>query len=426
MAIDSRYDVKHPQYWDAQALHSELERIFDICHGCRLCFNLCPSFPALFNFVDQRNLDAPQQAPPGEFDQMARQVVDLCYQCKLCYNKCPYTPPHEFMLDFPQLMLRAKAQKQRQQGMTLGDRVLGSPDLLGQWGSALAPLSNAANRFLPARVILEKTIGIHRDRNLPEFHKETFARWFSRRPKKPGSNGRVALFYTCSVNYNDPDVGKACVAVLEHNGIEVICPEQECCGMPYLDSGNIGEAAKRAERNARRLAEYVRSGYDIVSPGPSCSLMLKAEAPHIVQNPEAELVAAHTFDLCQYLMQLHGQKKLNTSFTWRPGKIAYHLPCHLKHQNIGLKSRDLLRLIPGAEVELIDRCSAMDGTWGMKTQYFQLSQQVAQKLYKGIERSEPQLVVSDCSLAGLQIIYGTKRPVLHPVEVLARAYGLAV
>ncbi|MFN3476262.1 MAG: heterodisulfide reductase-related iron-sulfur binding cluster, partial [Candidatus Methylomirabilales bacterium] len=236
--------------------------------------------------------------------------------------------------------------------------------------------------------------------------------------------GKVILFYTCFVNYNAPEIGKAAVAVLERNGIGVLCPEQRCCGMPFLDGGDIASASANARFNVEQLSPLVREGSPVIVPGPTCSYVLKQEYPLLVEGEEARALAARTYDLCEYLMRLKEEGQLDTSFVKPMGRIAYHLPCHLKAQNIGYKSLDLLKLIPGTTVDLIEGCSGIDGTWGLKREYFNLSFQVADRLLKGIREARPDLVVSDCPLAGLQIEQGTERKPLHPIQVLKEAYGL--
>lgn len=414
-------DVRSPDFWSREALDKEFYRIYDICHGCRLCFRLCPSFDFLFEAIDAKE-EEPSNLDRADF----KRVVDLCYQCKLCYNKCPYTPPHRWEIDFPRMILRAKAIDTRKRPFRIQDRVLGRTDQMGTLGSLTAPIANRANQMGLTRSLLQATIGIHKERNLPRYHSKTFASWFKKRGASPSQGGRnkAVLFYTCFVNYNDPKVGKATVAVLEKSGVEVQVPPQRCCGMPYLDGGDIGRAMANARYNVKSLYEYAEQGYSIVVPGPTCSYTIKQEYPFLLGSDEARGVAESTFDLCEYLMKLRREDQLNTDFQSSPGKIAYHLPCHLKAQNIGFKSMDLLRLIPDTQVELVDKCSGVDGTWGMKKEYFQLSLQVAEPLLKGIREAEAGAVVSDCPLAAMQIEQGIAVTPQHPVEILAAAYGI--
>lgn len=415
------YDPNSEAYWDETALDQEMRRIFDICHGCRLCFNLCPSFPKLFKFVDAHGDEEVEGLTRAEI----REVLDLCFDCKLCYPKCPYVPPHEFMLDFPRLMLRAKAVYARRDGIPWKSKIIGNPDLVGTLGSTTALLFNRFNRNKAGRVVMEATAGIHRDWPLPVYQSQRFSKWFAGRQPKPGvgANGKVIFFTTCMVEYSDVETGIAAVQVLEHNGVEVIEGYETCCGMPFLDVGDVDATLRNAQRNIERLAPAVREGYAIVSPGPTCSCTLKQEYPVLVDSEDARLVAENTYDLCEYLMMLHAEGKLNTDFGQAPGKIGYHLPCHLKVQNIGYKSRDLLRLT-GARVQVVDRCSAVDGTWGMTAEHHDLSLKWAGKLIKGLEKAKADVTASDCPLAALRILEGTGQQAVHPVIVVRDAYGL--
>ena len=417
-------DIRSPEFWKLDQVDRELRRVYDICGGCRRCLPLCPSFKVMFDRLDADPVD-------GDIDKMpaadVKEVVDLCYQCKLCYNHCPYTPPHRWQVDFPRLMLRARAAEARQKGVTLQDRFLGNTELVGRLGSATAPLSNWMSELSVHRAFMQSVVGIHKDRKLPPFHRETFSKWFDqRRPATtPRTAGRVALFATCSVEFNDPDTGKATVAVLEKNGVDVSLPAQRCCGMPYLDGGAVKEAKQLITDNVKTLAAAVREGREIVVPGPTCSYMLKQEYPWLDGSEDATLVAANTRDLFEYLAGLHAQGKLDTRFPQAPAKIAYHLPCHLKAQNMGTRSADVLRLT-GAQVDTIERCSAVDGTWGLKKEYFQLSMKIAEPLFKDVEAARPDRVATDCPLAALQINQGTGRTAAHPVRILADAYGLSL
>lgn len=408
-------------YWDEGGYEAEARRVFEICHGCRLCVTICPAFPALMDITD---------GVDGEVEKVSAtdwsNVVDLCYQCKLCYVRCPYTPPHEWQVDFPSLMMRAKALRVRRHGMKFQDRFLGNTDLLGRLGGLTAPISNWTNSLPPVRFLLERTLGIHRRRVLPRFHRQSFAAWFRKRkerlvPASESEGRRVALFYTCYVNYNDPEVGKACVEVLEHNDVAVSCPEQGCCGMPFLDGGDVSAATERARYNVRSLLQAVEEGYDIVVPGPTCSYTLKQEYPRLV-GPEAEPVASRTYDICEYLMGLHDEGALRTEFVNEPGKIVYHLPCHLKAQNIGYKSRDLMKLMPGSSVQVVDRCSAHDGTWAVKKEYFDLSLKVGRRLFQDVQEAQPAMAATDCPLAQAQIEQATGVRPVHPIQVLQAAY----
>jgi len=356
-----------------------------------------------------------------------RRIVDLCWQCKLCFNHCPYTPPHRFDIDFPRLMLRAKAARVRKEGVSRQDAWLGNVDKVGALGSATAPLSNWANRFPPHRALMEAVIGIDRRRNLPRFQHKTFARWFRERPARRPESGKrpVALFHTCVVNYNEPQVGRDAVAVLEKNGCSVSSPDQVCCGMPYLDGGDLDAATRNARRNVAALRPLVEQGAEVVVPQPTCSYVLKKEYPMLVPGPETDAVAARTRDLFEYLAGRQREGTLATDFPGpRPGKVAYQMPCHLRAQNMGYKTRDVLQLIPDTRVTVVEKCTAMDGTWAMKKEFYPISLQFAGKAAAEMERAEPDTFATDCSMAALQIeqVRGVKPA--HPATLLREAYGL--
>ncbi len=424
----SMYDIHDEKYWDEGDLYKEMERVYDVCHTCRMCFSYCPSFPALFDAID-----AHEEAGRGETDALTHEemdkVVDYCWQCKLCYVKCPYTPPHKFMIDFPRLMLRATAIRARKNGITLQDKVLGDPDGAAKRSTGMfAGLVNWANKQKPIRIALEKTIGIHRDRVLPLFAKQTFETWFEKRQKSrkgtPGSTRKVVIFETCSVNYNYPSVGRAAVQVLEHNGVEVLRPPQVCCGMPAMDGGDIERAIENAKKNLNALLPYVKEGTPIVVCSPTCGYVLKQDWPDLLDNDDARLVAENTFDIGEYLAKMKKAGELDTNFKETQGKLAYHIPCHLRAQNIGQPFTPIMKGIPDTSVEPIEQCSAFDGTWGMKKEYYQMSRDCAGKLCRQMADSKADRFVSDCMMAGLNVVEELGKAPVHPVEVLRDAYGL--
>jgi glycerol-3-phosphate dehydrogenase subunit C len=423
-------DIRSPEFWDLRAVDKELRRVYDICGGCRRCLPLCPSFKVLFDRMDVEAVD-------GDVDKLPaadiKEVVDLCYQCKLCFNHCPYTPPHRWEVDFPRLMLRARAARVRQSGVSLQDRMLGNADLVGKLGTLAAPLSNWVNELAVHRAFMQAIAGIHKQRNLPKFARPTFSSWFKGR-RAPGAAAKalaaggasparkVALFATCSVEYYETPTGRAAVNVLEKNRVDVSLPPQRCCGMPYLDGGAVDEAKALIRDNVASLAAAVREGREIVVPGPTCSYMLKQEYPWLDGSADAKLVDANTRDIFEYLAKLHAAGELDTNFTKPVGAVTYHVPCHLRAQNIGHKSADVLRAIPGASVDVVEKCSAVDGTWGFKKEYYELSMKLAKPLFDAVATGAP-VAATDCPLAALQIEQGTGKKPKHPVEVLAAAYG---
>jgi len=412
---------------DSTQLEKETLRIYEVCDGCRRCFNLCPSFNTLLDRIDVCESDVAKLTPADH-----HQVVDECYYCKLCFNHCPYTPPHHYEIDFPHLMIAWKKRLAAERGVRWRDRLLIMTDVIGRLGSATALLTN---RLLGSRVVrrvLERVMGIHRDRQLLHFSQETFPRWFGRRTKTAIADPpirKVALFASCLVNFQATDVGKATVQVLEKNGVQVVVPEQRCCGMPSFDIGDIQAIQQAARSNVASLYPLVAEGYDVVVPTASCSLMLKREYPELSRDEKTKRVAERTFDICEYLMAMKKTGQLATDFTQKPGRVAYQIPCHLRDQNIGFKSRELMECA-GAQVEVIEQCSGHDGAWSAKTEFFQLSMKIAGKAMRAIEHTPADLVASDCPLAGLQLdqagasAYVGGRSTLHPIQIVRDAYGL--
>ena len=418
------YDLRDPKFFDEADLDKELRRVFDVCHTCRMCFSYCPSFPSLFDAIDRH-----EERGEGEVDALTAEeiapVVDLCWQCKLCYVKCPYTPPHKFMVDFPRLLMRAKIVKTRKHGLALREKFLGNPDFLGRMSTGvMSGLANWANRRPLLRRGLEKFLGIHRKRVLPRFARTRFSRWFAQHRNGHGATDKVALFPTCSVEYNWPQIGVAAVQVLEHNGKQVVQPDVVCCGLPSLDGGDVASAAKNIEANVKVLAPLARAGLPVVVLAPSCGLMMKTEWPQIVPTDDCRAVAAATMDVGEYLAKEKAAGRLNQQFTQPQGTIAYHVPCHLRAQNIGQPFRAILGAVPGTKIEAIEQCSAFDGTWGMKTEYYETSRKCAGKLCNAINEAHADRLISDCMLAGLNVLEETGKSPSHPIEALRDAYGL--
>ncbi|MCH7554115.1 MAG: anaerobic glycerol-3-phosphate dehydrogenase subunit C [Chloroflexi bacterium] len=424
MPANNKLAIDTKEFWDEEALLKEERRQLDVCHGCRLCWNFCPAFPTLFDITD---------GVDGAMDKLSRQdlrpVEVQCYQCKLCYIRCPYTEPHHYDLDVPRLFLRANLVNKKKSGVSWQDRILGDTDLLGKVGGLTAPMANMGNNVKPLRFVMEKVMGVHRDASLPKFHSQNFAAWFKKHEadlnaKVSADARKVALFYTCTVNYNDPPVGQACVEVLTHNNVRVIAPKQQCCGMPFLDGGALDSAMNKVRANLATLSETVRDGYDIVVPGPTCSYMLKQEYPQLAPGEDSKLVSEHTFDVSEYLWKLKEGGSLKTEFPITIGKVAYHAPCHLRAQFVGTKGVGLMQLIPGTEVEQVDRCSHHDGTWGVKKNSHLVSLKYGKRLFEDMQDAEADIFVTDCPLASMQIEHATERRPVHPMQVLKTAYGI--
>lgn len=426
------FDPNDPRFWDPADLEAELRRVFEICHGCRMCVGYCPSFPFLFDRIDENHEKHGKAHSASTLDATDfTKVTDLCFQCKLCYVKCPYTPDDpesSWMVDFPRLLWREKTVRTRREGGTsLQEKILGEPGLLGALNAGpLAPLANfvAANTLV--RRAMDRVAGISEHFPLPTYAHETFPRWFARHraSQTAGTNGTVAFFSTCLVDYNRPGIGIAAVAVLEHAGIRVEHPAQTCCGMPNMDTGDLERVREKARHNVASLAAAVRRGATVVAPGPSCTMTLKREYPEILGSPDARLVAANTMDLMEYLWKLWRDAKLPRNFQHSLGTVAYHAACHLRAQKIAYPAKLLLEKVPDTEVTLVEQCSAVDGTWGMKSEYYQLGVKYAQKLTRAIGQAEARHVASDCPLAAQRIAKENHTTVAHPIELLARAYGL--
>ncbi|MEY4230663.1 MAG: hypothetical protein RLZZ362_1512 [Actinomycetota bacterium] len=427
------YDPKHPKYLDEADVRDELTRVYDLCHGCRLCFKFCTSFPTLFEFIDRHDDQDAGRLTPAQQDQ----VIDECFQCKLCYINCPYIPElHEWKLDFPRLMLRADAMRHETKQISARDRltteVMGRTDLMGKIATTTAPLANkvvAAPAGSLVRKAVEKVTGVSSVRLLPPYARVRFSTWFNRRPKLriTKRQGRVAVFPTCLVEYQQPAIGQDLVKVYERNGIECTLAEGAgCCGAPFLHSGDLDQFTSIAEKNVRALAAAVRKGQDIVVPQPTCGYVLKKDYVDYVGNDDARLVAAHTFDSSEYLMKVHKGEgtTLDTDFNGQvPGTVTYHTPCHLKAQNIGLKSRDLIKLT-GAKVKLVQQCSGIDGMWGLRAENTDISIPIARKLGDEIRKAAGDVVAGDCNLANTAIAEQTGDMPLHPLQLIARAYGI--
>ena len=424
---------QEPQFFDAGALEKELERVFDICHGCRRCFNLCNAFPTLFDLIDE--------SKTGELDSVEKsaygQVVDHCYLCDMCYmTKCPYVPPHPWNVDFPHLMLRAKAVK-NQSGRSWRDRILSSTDMVGNLAGipVVAEVVNAVNRNSAGRKVLDAVLGVHPKAPVPPFRSNTLRKQFAKRSRPSitaqpagATRGKVALFATCYGNRNEPEIGLDLVSVFEHNGIEVALVEQEnCCGMPKLELGDLQAVADLKAKNIPPLLAMIDGGYDIVAPIPSCVLMFKQELPLMFPDePDVLKVKQYVFDPFEYLALRHKSGLMRTDFTRPLGKVAYHVACHLRVQNIGLKTRDILQLIPGTTVEPIERCSGHNGTYGVKREYRDTSMKIGNPVFQRVQASGADFYASDCPMAGHQIESGleTGVPPTHPLTLLRMAYGL--
>ena len=428
---------KSPEYRDERKIVAEMERIFDICHGCRRCVSLCNTFPSLFDLIDA--------GPSGELDGVPKEklwdVVDQCYLCDLCYMvKCPYVPPHPWNVDFPHLMLRAKAYQFSEGRMKhpVRDRLLSSTDRNGKLATipVVVQAVNAAAKVKPLRVLGEKVAGVHRDAWVPQFAPRKFrpnAAPSRAHAVKDGaqSPGRVAVFSTCYVNYNEPGIGHDLLRILDHNEIPYVLVEGEaCCGMPKLEQGDLESVERLKERNIAPLARLAREGCAILTPVPSCTLMFKQELPLLFpHDEEVKAVRDAMFDPFEYLMARRRDGLLRTDFPRPLGKVAYHVPCHSRVQKIGHKTREALEQVPGTEVTTIERCSGHAGTWGVKKEFHEAALRIGRPVFRQVAEAAPDFFASDCQLAAHHIEEGLgadkgKARLHHPITLLRMAYGL--
>ncbi|MEK6244501.1 MAG: heterodisulfide reductase-related iron-sulfur binding cluster [Pseudomonadota bacterium] len=433
--------TRHPLDWKSEAFYdegtafSELERVFDICHGCRRCVNLCTAFPTLFDLVDASST--------LEVDGVAKQdywkVVDQCYLCDTCYmTKCPYVPPHPWNVDFPHLMLRAKAIKFKKGAVNLRDKLLSSTDAMGKLATipVVVRMVNAVNKNGFSRKLLDQTLGVHKDRDLPEYASRKFrsnALESKEYEIKDGKNtpGKVAIFSTCYVNYNEPGMGHDLLAVLAHNEIPYVLVEKEaCCGMPKLELGDLEAVSSLKQKNIPAMAKLARQGYAILTPIPSCTLMFKQELPLMfAEDADVKAVQEAMFDPFEYFVLRKRDGLLKTDFKEKLGKISYHIPCHSRVQNVGQKTREMLAAIPGTAVTTVERCAGHDGTWGVKKEYFENSMKIGRPVFRQLAAAEPDWISSDCPIAARHIVQGirqekTPAAKAHPLTLLRKAYGI--
>ena len=427
-------DWQNEAFYDEGALEKELGRIFDICHGCRRCVNLCTAFPTLFDLIDGSSTLEVDGVAKADY----RKVVDQCYLCDMCYmTKCPYVPPHPWNVDFPHVMLRAKAVKFKKGQVGFRDKLLTSTDALGKLAAipVIAQTVNAVNKNGAARGAMQSMLGVHKDRELPPYAPKKFrsgARRSEAFAPKDGANtpGKVAIFSTCYVNYNEPGMGHDLLAVLAHNEIPYRLVEQEaCCGMPKLELGDLESVARLKAINIPPLAKLAREGYAILTPIPSCTLMFKQEIPLLFPHePDVKAVQDAMFDPFEYFILRNRDGLLKKDFTQPLGKVSYHIPCHSRVQNIGQKTRELLEMIPGTQVTTIERCAGHDGTWGVKTEYFDNSMKIGRPVFRLMVEAAPDRISSDCPIAGRHIRQGmgTQAPEAkkaHPLTLLRKAYA---
>jgi glycerol-3-phosphate dehydrogenase subunit C len=430
-------DWRAPEFYDEAALHQEQERIFNICHGCRRCVSLCGAFPTLFDLIDN--------SATMEIDGVAKadyaKVVDQCYLCDLCYmTKCPYVPPHPWNVDFPHVMLRAKAVRFRKGDFTLRDRLLTSTDAVGKLATipVVVQAVNAANASPPVRKVMEKVLGVAADAWLPPYAERRFRSaapaslsW----PVRDGARtpGKVAVFATCYINYNEPGIGYDLRKILDHIRVPyALVASEACCGMPKLELGDLARVEALKEVNIPALVPLAKSGYAILTAVPSCTLMFKQELPLLFpDDADVRAVAEAMFDPFEYIVARERDGLLDRTFARALGKVSYHIPCHLRVQNMGQKTRETLEWIPDTSVNTVERCSGHDGTWGVKREFFDDAMKIGKPVFRRMEEFEPDYISSDCPIAarrieeGIAQAGGERSPrKAHPLTLLRMAYGI--
>ena len=426
-------DWKNPDYFNEESLNKELERVFDICHGCRRCVSLCQSFPVLFDLVDESDTMEVDGVKKEDYTK----VVDQCYMCDLCYMaKCPYVPPHEWNVDFPHLMLRAKAIKYKKGNIKIRDKVLTSTDNVGKFAGIpiVAPTINAINKFKPARKGLELVAGIHSKAWLPKFESNNLRKRLKNHENEitaepvGKTKGKIALFATCYMNKNEPGPGEDFFKVFEHNNIAVKLTEKEnCCAIPKLELGNLDAVEEAKNINIPILAKLVDEGWDLTALIPSCVIMFKQELPLMFPNDRDVIKVKNAFfDPFEYLMIRNRGDKFLTDFKTSLGKVSYHAACHQRVQNIGPKTKEILSLIPNTEVESIERCSGHDGTYAVKKECHEYSMKIVRPIVRKINEAKPDHYGSDCAMAGHHIGHAldNKTEPEHPITLLRKAYQI--
>jgi glycerol-3-phosphate dehydrogenase subunit C len=420
------------KFYDKQDLHKELERVYDICHGCRRCVSLCNSFPTLFDLVDESETLEVDGVAVADYQK----VVDQCYLCDLCYlTKCPYVPPHEWNLDFPHLMLRAKIVNFEDGNSKFRDRLITSTDMIGKAATlpVINNIVNAVKENKTARGALEKTLEIHQEAWLPAYTRPTLRTSLSaeiqaEKTEDSSDNGKVLLFTTCYCNFNEPDIGDSLYKVLKHNKVKVsLLAREHCCGMPKLELGDLKAVEMLMQRNIPELYKKALEGWSILAAVPSCVLMFKQELPLLYPDDERVQVVARAFnDPFEYLHKLHKAGKLDTNFKNSLGNVTYHVACHQRVQNIGPKTRQILELVPGTTVKNIERCSGHDGTYAVKKESRAFANKIAAPIVKQIKQQSPDHFGSDCPVAGrhIETNLATDQVHEHPLQLLCKAYGI--
>ncbi len=395
----------------------EEEAPVEACTKCTACNTVCPVARTTEIFRGPKFLGPESERFRSPLEPTVTAGLDLCSGCKLCEVTCPS------QVSIQSYIRRAQNKGAREHGRTLRDWILGHTRLLSAFGSWTAPLANLGNRNPLVRLLMERFIGIHRKRPLPRYQFLTFERWFRRRPSLAPAKRTVAYFYGCWVNYNDRRLGELAVKVLERNGIRVVVPKQQCCGIPAVVNADMDTARRYGTENVKRFTP-IAAEMDIVASSTSCGLMLKHDYAHLLDIPGAEPVGARVYDICEYLLMLHEAGELDLAFEPLPMRLLYHAPCHLKSHGIGYPAMRLLGLIPQVQLEEVDEgCCGISGTFGVKVEKYDLSMQIGSRLFAAVQAAGSDAVLADCETCRMQVEHGAGAKSQHPIEILALAYG---
>ena len=428
-------NFNHPDFLDPKKLDDEMRRVFDVCHGCRRCFNLCDSFPKLFEIIDGSKNEDVESLSSKKFPD----VVDACTFCDMCFmTKCPYVPPHEFNIDFPHLMLRYRTLQKKEKKLTKIQLQLAEIDRNGKIGVIFSIVINLflsiKNKFF--RKILELITGIDKRVYLPKYNSETFEKYFiknndSIKMQHSNKKRKAVIYSTCFVNFNKKNTGVAALKVLKRNGVEVEHAYPGCCGMPFLEQADLERVSHQAKKVSSDLLNWIDKGYRIVTLTASCSLMLKFEWPLLLPNNEnIKKLSNNVSDIDEYVVEIAENEGLAKGVQEIDGGVTIHNACHARAQNMGIKARDMLKLIPNIKIDVVERCAGHGGTFGVMKATHGHALKVGRTTARQIKNKKNKYMASDCPLAGKhlkQLSEDTNiehSEALHPIEILAKAYRL--
>lgn len=412
---------------------SAIELSLDQCIKCNICTTVCP-VSAVTDLFPGPKYEGPQAGRFRDFNQLSPdKSVDYCSGCRNCNLACPTG------VKIAEINARARAHWVEQGKSPLRARIrnnmIARTELLGKIAQPVAPLANAVLSNGLVRQAMELAMSIHHEAPLPAFSRQRFTTWLKNRTDALISDRKVVYFHGCSTQYYEPRIGKAAINVLEKNGFEVIVPPQNCCGLPLLSNGEFPAARNYHQNNVRHLVEYARQGIPIVGTSTSCTLTLKEEAPELLDmhDEDTQLVANMTFDFNEFLVQLlekgelYGVNSVTNELKPLPFTLGYHVPCQYRGHRIGKPGIEILNLIP--KLIIVDShaaCCGIAGTYGYKTEKYDIAMQVGAPLFDFVKEIHGPVVICDSETCRWQITHATGVPCVHPVELLALAYGFSI